>query len=260
MSTQSPRDVSRHSDQLIYYSQYVSDATLVPLRLAQVSVVVVGVGGIGSELIRHLACAGIGKIICIDHDEVQLSNLNRQMWFAPYDVGRDKVDCVYERLTNFAPETKIIPVKAYVCSAKSLYDCINTDTIDGQPPVFVACCADEPIGEVEKACALVAMELHCPVGFSAMSLRRGYWGVASTPPAQLKAIDLFMQARKIARDRGENLLQGSASWTNAVIGAFFAESVLMKLAAIESQSDGLMAFDFDRMTAESTFRFESNDV
>jgi len=52
---------------------------------------VAGAGGLGSPILIYLTVAGIGKIKIVDHDVVELSNLNRQVLHWYNDVGREKV-------------------------------------------------------------------------------------------------------------------------------------------------------------------------
>ena len=57
------------------------------MRLKAASVAIVGAGGIGSPAIQYLAAAGIGRLIVIDDDTVDLSNLQRQTVFGDADIG-----------------------------------------------------------------------------------------------------------------------------------------------------------------------------
>ncbi|MDX5985695.1 HesA/MoeB/ThiF family protein [Sphingomonas echinoides] len=61
------------------------------MRLKAATVAIVGAGGIGSPAIQYLAAAGIGRLIVIDDDTVDLSNLQRQTVFGDADVGAGKV-------------------------------------------------------------------------------------------------------------------------------------------------------------------------
>ena len=61
-------------------------------RLRGATVAVIGAGGIGSPAIQYLAAAGIGRLIVIDDDLVELSNLQRQTLFGDEDIGTAKVD------------------------------------------------------------------------------------------------------------------------------------------------------------------------
>ena len=60
-------------------------------KLLQAKVLVVGLGGIGSTILQHLAAAGIGKIGLVDQDTVELSNLQRQTIYTYEDIGKNKV-------------------------------------------------------------------------------------------------------------------------------------------------------------------------
>ncbi|MCM1078090.1 MAG: HesA/MoeB/ThiF family protein [Bacteroidales bacterium] len=70
-------------------------------RLAQARVLIVGAGGLGSNIATCLAGAGVGTIGLADDDVVSLSNLHRQTLYAEGQEGRAKVDCARERLEAF---------------------------------------------------------------------------------------------------------------------------------------------------------------
>lgn len=61
-------------------------------RLKRATVAVIGAGGIGSPVIAYLAAAGLGRLIVIDDDAVDLSNLQRQILFGSADVGAGKAE------------------------------------------------------------------------------------------------------------------------------------------------------------------------
>lgn len=61
-------------------------------RLRRATVAVIGAGGIGSPAIQYLAAAGVGRLIVIDDDRVELSNLQRQTLFGAADIGAAKVE------------------------------------------------------------------------------------------------------------------------------------------------------------------------
>ncbi len=67
-------------------------------KLANTSVGLIGMGGIGTHLAVHLAAAGIGRLVITDGDVVELSNLTRQTLFNESDVGQLKVDAAAGRL------------------------------------------------------------------------------------------------------------------------------------------------------------------
>ncbi len=67
-------------------------------RLAMGSVLLVGVGGLGSPIALYLAAAGVGRIGLVDSDIVSQSNLQRQVLYREAEVGLPKVECARQRL------------------------------------------------------------------------------------------------------------------------------------------------------------------
>ena len=74
------------------------------------SVLVVGAGGLGSGLLYNLAGLGVGHLGIVDGDHVEISNLNRQFLYRASDIGEQKSELAYRRLTDFNPE---ISIKAF---------------------------------------------------------------------------------------------------------------------------------------------------
>lgn len=78
-------------------------------RLLQARVLVVGAGGLGCPALLYLAAAGVGTLGIVDHDEVALHNLHRQVLYAMSDIGRPKARCAAERLQALNPDIQIRP-------------------------------------------------------------------------------------------------------------------------------------------------------
>ena len=79
-------------------------------RLKESSVMVFGVGGVGSHCIEALARSGVGRLILIDNDTVSLTNINRQSIAYHSTIGRAKTDVMSERIRDIDPS---ITVKTY---------------------------------------------------------------------------------------------------------------------------------------------------
>jgi len=71
------------------------------------SVMVVGCGALGNEVLKNLVLVGIGHLVLVDFDYVEESNLTRSILFRKNDVGRRKVDAASERLLEINPDLKV---------------------------------------------------------------------------------------------------------------------------------------------------------
>ena len=76
-------------------------------QLRQAKVLIAGAGGVGSEIIKNLALLGIGTLIIIDMDLIELSNLNRQLLFRKGDIGDFKAEIATKRAGEINSEIKI---------------------------------------------------------------------------------------------------------------------------------------------------------
>ncbi len=77
------------------------------IRLRQGRVLVVGAGGLGSPAAYYLAAAGVGTLGLIDPDQVELSNLQRQILHGTADIGRKKVESAQAKLTELNPGVNV---------------------------------------------------------------------------------------------------------------------------------------------------------
>ncbi len=91
-------------------------------QLKNAAVLCVGAGGLGSPALLYLAAAGIGKLGIIDHDRVEISNLQRQILFTNADIGQLKVDCARQHLVAQNPhiEIKTYPLRLTRSNAQQL--------------------------------------------------------------------------------------------------------------------------------------------
>ena len=82
-------------------------------RFSTATVAVCGLGGLGSNIAIALARAGIGKLLLIDFDRVDITNLHRQQYKAN-QIGRYKAEALAENLSEIAPYTEIQNVTAKI--------------------------------------------------------------------------------------------------------------------------------------------------
>jgi molybdopterin/thiamine biosynthesis adenylyltransferase/rhodanese-related sulfurtransferase len=76
-------------------------------RLRDASVMVVGAGGLGSAVLQYLCAAGVGRVVIVDHDRVEESNLHRQPIYRMSDVGALKAQAAGEALLGANPEVRV---------------------------------------------------------------------------------------------------------------------------------------------------------
>lgn len=79
-------------------------------RLLNARVLIIGAGGLGSTVAYYLTAAGVGKICLVDSDQVEISNLQRQILHFTPDIGRRKVESAQEKLRALNPDVEIIPL------------------------------------------------------------------------------------------------------------------------------------------------------
>ena len=76
-------------------------------RLRRARILMAGVGGLGTIVAAYLVSAGVGFLRLVDHDRVEISNLNRQVLFQATDIGREKTAAASERLLSLNPSIRI---------------------------------------------------------------------------------------------------------------------------------------------------------
>jgi bacteriocin biosynthesis cyclodehydratase domain-containing protein len=131
----------RYDRQLHYFADQATErhtAEDMQQALASATVVVIGVGGLGSWTISGLACAGVGRVVAVDDDRVELSNLNRQILYRTADLGQLKVDVAGRALRAFNPDVEYVGVPSRVASVADALALVGGSD-------FVVCTADAPI-------------------------------------------------------------------------------------------------------------------
>lgn len=111
-------------------------------KLLNTSVLLIGAGGLGSPAAYYLAAAGVGRIGIVDFDEVDASNLQRQILHAASDLGRPKVDSAGDKLEAMNPDVQVVKHRTHLNSENALevfkdYDVI-VDGTDNFPTRYLA--------------------------------------------------------------------------------------------------------------------------
>ena len=81
-------------------------------------VLIIGIGGLGCPLALYLANSGVGNMGIVDHDKIELTNLNRQILFTAKDLGKYKVDQARKVIKNISKKIKITSYRKAITKKK----------------------------------------------------------------------------------------------------------------------------------------------
>ncbi|MFD1008561.1 HesA/MoeB/ThiF family protein [Oceanisphaera ostreae] len=118
------------------------------LKLKQASVLVVGLGGLGSPAVQYLAAAGVGTLWLADFDQIEVSNLQRQTLYDMDSLQHSKAETARAKLQQLNPEVEVIAINqklgadnlaAFVAEVDLVLDC--TDNILIRQELNAACYA-----------------------------------------------------------------------------------------------------------------------
>jgi molybdopterin/thiamine biosynthesis adenylyltransferase len=127
---------SMQDEELLRYSRHIllDDIGIEgQTRILQGHALIIGAGGLGSPAAMYLACSGIGQITLVDDDNVELTNLQRQIAHTTASVGQPKVASAKETLLALNPH---VQVNALAVRA----DAALLDTLVAQADVVLDCC------------------------------------------------------------------------------------------------------------------------
>ena len=117
-------------------------------RLLQAHALVIGAGGLGSPVALYLGTAGVGRITLVDHDTVDVTNLQRQIAHNLARVGQPKAESARETIAAINPDVQVLPVvqradaawlARAVAEADVVLDC--SDNFQTRQAVNAACVA-----------------------------------------------------------------------------------------------------------------------
>lgn len=208
-------------------------------KIENATVMVIGVGATGNEVVKNLVLSGVGKVYIIDFDFIERSNLNRCVLFNSKAAERNeyKVDVVKEACEILNPEVKIIPIKKDLNAIdKNLYKecdviCSCLDNIEARLEAnnyayyndipFIDSGIDEFFGSVQAVYSKAQGTacLHCGITGKDLDLM---WSKFSCTGQEIKAGDRE-STRKIA----------TIITTTSIIGGIQTQQVLKFLLDID---------------------------
>lgn len=122
-------------DQLLRYSRHVLLEEIGvegQQRILDGHALIIGAGGLGSPVALYLGSAGVGHITVVDHDTVDMTNLQRQIAHTMDRVGQNKVESIAHAVAAINPEVRITPLAVRA-------DAALLDTLVAQADVVLDC-------------------------------------------------------------------------------------------------------------------------
>lgn len=230
------------------------------LRLSEQTVLLLGVGGVGSWVATQLCQSGFERFILVDDDEVELSNLNRSL-YSKLDVGRSKGDALAERMRAISPKVCVRVVKEQLVDATGLAQLIASLQGAG----IVVNCADTPSVDatssiVDQACRGTATPYVIAGGYN---LHLSLIGMTVLPG---KTACYHCGRLTLEEQQGDDLVgvrKLARPWRNignlaplAAITASFAANEVIRLAISDSRAPPAMINrrgEFNFLTGEMHF-------
>ena len=212
-------------------------------NLKRSSVLLFGIGGVGSYTAEALARSGVGKITIVDCDTVSITNINRQIPALTSTVGKNKTDVMAERMRDIAPDAEIETINVFVSPETidrfdfSKYDFVidAVDNVTAKLLIIKGCDAiDTPV----ISCMGTGNKLD-PSRFKITDISK----TQTCPLARVmrrelkkagvsKCLALWSDEEPVKLQEGERL-PGSISFVPATAGLRIAGEVILRLAKIK---------------------------
>ena len=99
-------------------------------KLQKKHIIIIGMGGIGCPLSQYLIASGIKKLTIIDHDKIDITNLNRQILFSFNDIGKNKAEIAKIKLSKINPNCSIHSISKKITK-------LNINTYIKEPSIII---------------------------------------------------------------------------------------------------------------------------
>ena len=98
-------------------------------KLKDASVLIIGMGGLGSPAALYLASAGIGHLVISDFDDIEVSNLQRQITYQTNDIGDSKVEVTKRKLQQINPDIKVRSINKQMAAEQLTMELTMVDLV-----------------------------------------------------------------------------------------------------------------------------------
>jgi len=204
------------------------------LKLSNSCVAIVGCGGLGGYIAEELARIGVGRLVLIDGDRLEVSNLNRQIMSSELNIGQWKVEAARDRLQSINSEVQVEEIKGWFEEEKGpeLFRGVDLvcDALDSLPTRVV----------LERVCH----QMKLPLVFASIAGWFGQLGVSL--PGDFSVLRLFGRG-----EQGVESTWGNPAFTPAVLASLsVAESVKLLIGRMPSLRHAWLQVDLQTMEFE----------
>lgn len=116
-------------------------------KIKKLKVMIIGVGGVGGYVVESLARCGVGTLVIVDPDSVDITNINRQIIATTSTIGKKKCQVFLERINDINNECNVIKIEEKICEDNIDY------LIDYEPDFIVDACDDLKAKKLIIKCA-----------------------------------------------------------------------------------------------------------
>lgn len=208
-------------------------------RFSGAKVLIAGAGGLGTPVATYLNAMGIGTLGIADFDIVQETNLHRQFYYTPEDIGKLKIEVLSSRLRTQNPDVTIN------CYEEKL-GLENVSDILGKYDL-ICDCTDNVNTRVllDKTCK----ELNKKLVYAAVRGWQGYVSILHGK-AEISLTDIFSESELLFESQNNCSMSGVISTVCGIIGTHQANEVLKIVLGLQSNLDGAI-FSYDGLTNQS---------
>ncbi|WP_179221404.1 ThiF family adenylyltransferase [Lactobacillus taiwanensis] len=200
-----------------YFQNICSNADQVIKELMNKKICIVGLGGVGTQILQHLCGMNIKNYLLIDYDNVEKTNLNRQFIYGYEDIGRSKVDICERYIKNHVIDfKKIIKIKEKIQNPNQLIN--NIYKFD---PAIIICAADQPQGKIQSIINIVGKKMNIPVISGGVGPDFASYGFSEKNSMKTLKEKNVIHKRQVTF--------GSFGPTNSFLSAMMAHDIIMKL-------------------------------
>ena len=139
-------ETERYKANLNYFSLFTpisGNKYSVQERINEAKIALLGVGGLGSQILYHLSALGFHNIKALDFDKLDISNFNRQLLYSEADLGAYKIEMAKQRIEQFNPNVNLQITNKKIESSEDVLR-----HIEGTE--FVVCVADRPTLDIQN--------------------------------------------------------------------------------------------------------------